>query len=210
MRITRHQFKSEDFVGGSIVLDFINTVTARDSDPVDWLDGFASFLDWGFAAGLLNAERQVALHHWAALEPGRAIEEFERIKRFRAALFETFAALSRAAQPPSVPLSAIEQEWKSAVAASHLSASSDGASIRVGTGADLATPRYELVLDAVSYLLRRESAPLKMCAGPDCAWLFLDLSKSRRRRWCSMRTCGNTAKARQHYRAHRRRIAIEP
>lgn len=32
-----------------------------------------------------------------------------------------------------------------------------------------------------------------------CGWLFLDTSRNRSRRWCSMETCGNRAKAMRHY-----------
>ena len=32
-----------------------------------------------------------------------------------------------------------------------------------------------------------------------CGWVFLDETKNRRRRWCSMKDCGNRAKARRHY-----------
>ena len=43
-----------------------------------------------------------------------------------------------------------------------------------------------------------ESAPggrLRTCAAEACARWFLDTSKGGRRRWCSMATCGNRAKA---------------
>ena len=36
-------------------------------------------------------------------------------------------------------------------------------------------------------------------AAEDCGWLFLDTSRSGRRRWCSMQSCGNRAKARRFY-----------
>jgi predicted RNA-binding Zn ribbon-like protein len=36
---------------------------------------------------------------------------------------------------------------------------------------------------------------LRTCASPECARWFLDTSKGGRRRWCSMATCGNRAKA---------------
>jgi len=48
---------------------------------------------------------------------------------------------------------------------------------------------------------------LKLCEGHDCAWLFLDTSKNGRRRWCSMATCGNSAKARRHYQKRRAELA---
>ncbi|MFD0312734.1 CGNR zinc finger domain-containing protein [Streptomyces flavalbus] len=43
-----------------------------------------------------------------------------------------------------------------------------------------------------------EAARLKRCAEHACAWVFWDASKNRSRRWCSMRVCGNRAKARRH------------
>ncbi|TAL94280.1 MAG: hypothetical protein EPN73_18145 [Paraburkholderia sp.] len=45
----------------------------------------------------------------------------------------------------------------------------------------------------------RSGAGTSECAA--CSWLFLDLSRSRSRRWCSMATCGNRAKAQRHYHA---------
>jgi predicted RNA-binding Zn ribbon-like protein len=35
---------------------------------------------------------------------------------------------------------------------------------------------------------------LRKCANPGCAILFVDSSRSNRRRWCSMAACGNEAK----------------
>ncbi|RKN77507.1 CGNR zinc finger domain-containing protein [Streptomyces klenkii] len=43
-----------------------------------------------------------------------------------------------------------------------------------------------------------EAARLKRCAEHGCAWVFWDVSKNRSRRWCSMRICGNRAKARRY------------
>jgi predicted RNA-binding Zn ribbon-like protein len=37
---------------------------------------------------------------------------------------------------------------------------------------------------------------LKLCGG--CRWLFLDRSKNRSRRWCSMEHCGTAAKMRRY------------
>ncbi|TIU06903.1 MAG: CGNR zinc finger domain-containing protein, partial [Mesorhizobium sp.] len=33
---------------------------------------------------------------------------------------------------------------------------------------------------------------------PRCGWLFLDTSRGGKRRWCSMRTCGNREKVSRH------------
>jgi predicted RNA-binding Zn ribbon-like protein len=38
---------------------------------------------------------------------------------------------------------------------------------------------------------------LKACSDHGCQWAFIDRSKNRSGHWCSMRVCGNRAKARQ-------------
>jgi hypothetical protein len=44
---------------------------------------------------------------------------------------------------------------------------------------------------------------VKICPADDCRWAFYDISRNRSRQWCSMKECGNRAKAR----AHRQRSA---
>jgi predicted RNA-binding Zn ribbon-like protein len=45
----------------------------------------------------------------------------------------------------------------------------------------------------------------KACSAHTCQWVFYDTSKNRSGHWCSMRVCGNRAKARQ-FRARRREV----
>ena len=40
---------------------------------------------------------------------------------------------------------------------------------------------------------------IRECASGVCSWLFIDNSPTRRRRWCSMKTCGNRDKVRRFY-----------
>jgi len=44
---------------------------------------------------------------------------------------------------------------------------------------------------------------LKMCANPDCQWVFYDRSRNQQGNWCDMAVCGNRLKNRQ-LRARRR------
>jgi predicted RNA-binding Zn ribbon-like protein len=44
---------------------------------------------------------------------------------------------------------------------------------------------------------------LKICANPGCAWVFVDRTKGRVRRWCSDATCGNRDRVRRSRAAHR-------
>jgi predicted RNA-binding Zn ribbon-like protein len=44
--------------------------------------------------------------------------------------------------------------------------------------------------------VRGDWSRVRRCPAHDCAWVFWDSSKNASRRWCSMRVCGNRAKAR--------------
>lgn len=52
--------------------------------------------------------------------------------------------------------------------------------------------------DAIDVLGGPRTARLKRCEGSRCALLFVDTSRSGRRRWCSMERCGNRAKVAAH------------
>jgi predicted RNA-binding Zn ribbon-like protein len=43
---------------------------------------------------------------------------------------------------------------------------------------------------------------LKICAAPDCRWVFYDVSRNGAGRWCSMRSCGNRDKTRTYRQRH--------
>jgi predicted RNA-binding Zn ribbon-like protein len=56
-----------------------------------------------------------------------------------------------------------------------------------------------VALDAAHMLGRpAERARMRICASETCSARFYDRSPAGRRRWCSMRSCGNEAKARRH------------
>jgi predicted RNA-binding Zn ribbon-like protein len=57
--------------------------------------------------------------------------------------------------------------------------------------------------DAVDLFSGPWATRVRECAAPDCALLFLDRSRPGRRRWCSMKACGNRSKTA----AYRRRRA---
>ena len=59
-----------------------------------------------------------------------------------------------------------------------------------------------LMLSAQAHAQASVTSParVRMCEAPDgCGWLFYDETRNGTRRWCSMKDCGNRAKARRHY-----------
>jgi predicted RNA-binding Zn ribbon-like protein len=64
---------------------------------------------------------------------------------------------------------------------------------------NLEMPLWPVTRSAADLLTSSDLRSLRLCASDTCAWLFLDTSRNGSRRWCSMRTCGNRAKARRHH-----------
>lgn len=62
---------------------------------------------------------------------------------------------------------------------------------------------WPVVASAAELLVSVEQLPLLRICGlhesGECGWLFLDETRNHTRRWCSMKDCGNRAKARRHY-----------
>jgi predicted RNA-binding Zn ribbon-like protein len=55
---------------------------------------------------------------------------------------------------------------------------------------------------AATKLLESEASQLRICAGPDCGWLFVDRSRNGLRRWCEMQTCGTVVKSKRRAERH--------
>jgi predicted RNA-binding Zn ribbon-like protein len=51
-----------------------------------------------------------------------------------------------------------------------------------------------VAVDAVDTVGGAREGKIKVCEGTGCVAVFLDSSRARSRRWCSMGTCGNRAK----------------
>lgn len=48
---------------------------------------------------------------------------------------------------------------------------------------------------ASDLLCNRDLSRVKRCANPSCGLFFYETARNRRRRWCSMKTCGNRMKS---------------
>jgi hypothetical protein len=65
------------------------------------------------------------------------------------------------------------------------------------------TPRGVIAAAAARLAVEDRLGRVKICPADDCRWAFYDTSKNQSRQWCSMKVCGNRAKAR----SHRERVA---
>jgi predicted RNA-binding Zn ribbon-like protein len=81
----------------------------------------------------------------------------------------------------------------------HLAQSGDGLGWAIGLKPAAAGILAPVLWSAADLLADKDSVRIRACANDQCLWLFLDDSKNGTRRWCSMDSCGNRAKAHRHY-----------
>jgi predicted RNA-binding Zn ribbon-like protein len=200
MRRVQHDFRTHDLVGGDLALDFVNTVTARDGEPSDWVDGYGALLGWAALTGAFAKKDLAALATMGGVEPARATAALARCRALREALCGVLYAMIAARAPTTDDLATIDEARLAATKAAKL-VSVRGRVLPVWSversGLDLVA--HVVGAHALALLQDPKLDRLRVCDGHDCGWVFIDTSKNGRRRWCDMATCGNTAKARRHY-----------
>jgi predicted RNA-binding Zn ribbon-like protein len=142
---------------------------------------------------------------WAASNVGKeakapAKREFERAIELRETLYRLFEATARKKAPAARDVEQLNEALAAAPARTALKRDRSGfvwdVDMRSSTALALLAP---VLWSAGDLLAGGKLDKVKRCANPECGWLFLDDSRAGKRRWCSMQSCGNRAKARRHY-----------
>ncbi|GAA5186473.1 CGNR zinc finger domain-containing protein [Rugosimonospora acidiphila] len=192
---TPHEFRSRDFRGGHPVIDFVNTVTARNTTaPEDWLDSYATLLRWASLSALTIPAGA------ATVEADRADAQTEmrRCRELREALHATMTAVLDDVPVPRSAAATLQANWRHAATHVHLELSSTPFRLRHDQpGPALSVVRRTLTAAAVELLIDLPRERIRRCPGERCGWIFLDTSKAGRRRWCDMATCGTADKNRR-------------
>ena len=189
-----------EVIGGHPAVDFVNTVTAWNSAAAgDYLNGFADFLEWNEMAGLLWPR---ASQRFLARPETEQTDAFVEALRLRKSLHAILAMRVARKPLPQKALDHLNAIIRTTVAWRRIAADSDTGLREICCLWDFAEAPAIAALGPIAWkaaeLLELVSLDrLKECPGDDCGWLFLDTSKNRSRQWCSMKTCGNTAKVRR-------------
>ena len=199
MKRTEHPFP---FESGNLALDLLNTVRGPVGEVVDGVRAPNHLLAWLDASGLSRVP------HLAQTLPTppvarRLLTEVQRLRND----IERLLVAHRTGEvvAPHV-LYGINRVLEAGRASALLSVEESGAwlvELEVGEGplavlAPIARAAAELVIAT-------DPARVRRCASHSCLSWFVDTSKGGRRRWCSMATCGNRAKAAKH----RQRLVTE-
>jgi predicted RNA-binding Zn ribbon-like protein len=189
-------------MGGRLSLDFANTADWHASDQsVEFLTSYHELLAWSRHVGILTGHQVQQLVKEAAHRPADASAVLERAIALREAVYRIFSAVSHGHGPLAADLAALNDELSTALAQSRIIAAAEGFAWE-WAGPDDALDRmlWPVLHDVADLLTSPELGRVGQCADDRCGWLFLDASRNRSRRWCSMEACGNRAKARRHYR----------
>lgn len=179
------------FVGGALCLDFVNTASWHLAErPVEHLTRYTDLVAWGQQAGVLDdAQARRSLDDAAGADKvlGTAVA-------LREALFLTFTK-----GPADDDLELINEVLSEAMGHALLSPTETGYAWGWSNAEPGSPDRilWPVVRSAAELLTSPREENVAICANGDCGWLFLNTSG--RRRWCSMRGCGNRAKAARHY-----------
>jgi predicted RNA-binding Zn ribbon-like protein len=175
--------------GGRPAVDFVNTRRERWRRGVETLVTPEDLATWLVRAGVMDASATVSQKVLA-----QAVDLREAIDTLLVGAIDGMPVASTEA------ITLIDDWLVFAGVRPQLVAGTDGAPLLTERAA-ADSPRRALgtiALDAATMLGTDQRSRIRICASDTCSGRFFDRSPAGRRRWCSMRTCGNEAKARRH------------
>jgi predicted RNA-binding Zn ribbon-like protein len=193
-----------ELVGGRLCLDLANTVSNYFADVRrDYLADYGDLVGWARHAGAIDDTEARHLAREAVRRPQDAEAALARTRELREAIFTTFHAIAYGKRPPATAIATLNASLANALGKQQLERDGDAWVLRcVPPGGDLEAPLWPIARSAAELLTDNAvHCRIHVCGGAehDCTWMFVDESKSGKRRWCTMRDCGNRAKARRHY-----------
>jgi predicted RNA-binding Zn ribbon-like protein len=188
---------------GKLCFDFINTVDWRNSNTrkKEMLGDFSALISWSKQMDILEDKTAQILFKNALKQPNKAKQVYEKAIELRELLYRIFSSIATTGQTSSHDLSIFNKYLADSMGKSCcLTPSDNGFVWSFCSGTD----SMDLFLDpiiksAADLLISSELKQVKQCANDACGWLFMDKSRNNSRRWCSMKDCGNQAKAHRHY-----------
>jgi predicted RNA-binding Zn ribbon-like protein len=194
------------FIADAKGIDFLNSIATPVDTPVEWLGSGGDLLAWLKESNVaplevINRFRQTALPGEldAVAAQARSLREWFRgfVKRhkgkpLRASALQHLGPLNRVLA---------RDEVFGQIAARGRSEPSDHSSANIGLVWQLErrwrSPESLLLpiaQEMANVICEEDFTHIKACEGHSCTLMFVDRTKSHRRRWCSMAVCGNRAK----------------
>ena len=194
-----------EFVGGSVALDFANTLGGMHTAPThEHLIEYADLVAFGRSAGTISPSHGRRLIDEAERQLARAADVLRRAVVLREAIWRAFDAFAKSGRADAADLATMQEEEVAALKHARYVQSGSEVAYQWSEELSLDRPLWEIAR-AAGELLRSKGDLVRVreCGSATCEWLFIDKSRNHTRRWCDMNDCGNAAKVRR-FRARQR------
>lgn len=179
--------------------DFLNTDDTENGFPVERLPTLDAALTWFVERGVIHGEGADRVRRLAGSDPIAAARDLARIHTVRGALHEVASAIADQRPPQAGALDTVNRALHARQIIELVPSPEGQIAVdhrHVGDPVDDALAR--LADPLVTELTSGHPERIKICDNDRCRWVFYDTSRTGRRRWCDMATCGNRAKAARH------------
>jgi predicted RNA-binding Zn ribbon-like protein len=184
------------YVSVETALEFIDTIETEKGVPVDRFTSTATAIDWLREHGLLHEPVEAEVE--ALRLPGPASDRaLAQIRRVREALREIVTASVEGRPATGRAIDAVNRVML-ARQRFILVCGPKGVLDHRHEGDAIEDVLARLAERIARQVISPDADRLRICASDTCDWVFYDTSRTGRRRWCDMNTCGNRAKAARH------------
>lgn len=183
-----------------LCLDFANSTGQHDDLNSEHLRTYADLLAWSIEVDLLTPDEADHLYAQSLVCPDQATAVFDRAIALREAIYAILSDVAHGQTPRADALAILNAALAEGMG--HLRFAADEAHAHwdwIYDADDLARMLGPVAWSVVEVLQSDDRQALRECEGEHCDWVFLDTSRNHSRRWCSMQSCGNRAKAKRHY-----------
>lgn len=196
-------------LGGRLAVDFANSIGFTETLDAA-TGGWGSLVTFLEEAGTISASRGETLRELPLVAP----EETDELLRVATGLRDAVRQILAA----RLAGDALEADWIAQINAV-LACTEGYERLEPVAEARSGSPEWRLRLaarseglewllaaiarSAAELVAEGPAAPVKKCANSKCGLYFYDDSRTGRRRWCAMATCGNRAKVAAHFRRSR-------
>lgn len=196
-------------VGGAPAVDLVNTTGARESAAArERLLSYPDILIWCRRTQVLSVHECRHLAAEARRRPEESARVHQNVLEFRELLYRVFHAVMANRAPAAADVEQLNRLLLEANRRRRLAVDAKGGAWCWSFDPAELDQMLWLIVQSGAALLTSERMPrLRKCG--ECDWLFLDVSKNQRRRWCKA-GCRDRVKSRRYYRRHRRRRVQRP